>query len=99
MFSCYYFVTFYVLIEQDAVNRIRSLELETWHDLALLYISLSKWHDAEICLSKSKAIRTDSASRCHATGKLIIKINQLLFLSFHMTREYVCIYVQGYDPR
>ncbi|KAL1816790.1 hypothetical protein ACET3Z_019364 [Daucus carota] len=57
-------------LHEDAVNRIRSLELETWHDLALLYISLSKWHDAEICLSKSKAIRTDSASRCHATGVL-----------------------------
>ncbi|XP_041004685.1 protein NPGR2-like [Juglans microcarpa x Juglans regia] len=48
----------------------KSLEVEVWHDLAYLYISLSQWHDAEICLSKSKAICSYSASRCHATGVL-----------------------------
>ncbi|XP_057964695.1 protein NPGR2 isoform X2 [Malania oleifera] len=47
----------------------RSLELETWHDVAQIYISLLRWRDAEICLSKSKAINPLSASRCHATGK------------------------------
>ncbi|XP_048232942.1 protein NPGR2 isoform X2 [Ricinus communis] len=49
---------------------IRSLELEVWHDLASVYISLSQWHDAEICLSKSKAISSYSASRCHTAGAL-----------------------------
>lgn len=72
MLFSYYFITSYVLIEQDAVNRSRSLELATWHDLAFIYISLSKWHDAEICLSKSKAIKIDSASRWHATGMLTV---------------------------
>ncbi|KAK4273023.1 hypothetical protein QN277_021497 [Acacia crassicarpa] len=47
---------------------IQGLEMEIWHDLAFLYISQSKWHDAEACLSKSKAIKLYSASRCHATG-------------------------------
>ncbi|KAJ9176473.1 hypothetical protein P3X46_011782 [Hevea brasiliensis] len=51
-------------------NPTRSLELEVWHDLASVYISLSQWHDAEICLSKSKAISYYSASRCHTTGVL-----------------------------
>ncbi|CAI0434554.1 unnamed protein product, partial [Linum tenue] len=27
----------------------RQLELEVWHDLASLYISLSRWRDAEVC--------------------------------------------------
>ncbi|WOG94336.1 hypothetical protein DCAR_0313629 [Daucus carota subsp. sativus] len=57
-------------LHEDAANRSRSLELETWHDLAFVYIGLSKWRDAEICLSKSKAIKTYSASRWHATGAL-----------------------------
>ncbi|KAF4364838.1 hypothetical protein G4B88_025557 [Cannabis sativa] len=32
----------------------RGLEMETWHDLAKLYMSLSQWTDAEVCLSKSQ---------------------------------------------
>ncbi|KAF2294899.1 hypothetical protein GH714_026897 [Hevea brasiliensis] len=51
-------------------NLTRSLELEVWHDLASVYISLSQWRDAEICLSKSKAISYYSASRCLTTGVL-----------------------------
>lgn len=46
----------------------RSLELDTWHDLAYVYLSLSQWHDAEICLSKSQAISSYSAARYHAMG-------------------------------
>ncbi|XP_039020341.1 protein NPGR2-like [Hibiscus syriacus] len=46
----------------------RSFEQEIWHDLAYLYISLSRWQAAEICLSKSKAISSFSAVRNHATG-------------------------------
>ncbi|KAI3678789.1 hypothetical protein L6452_38092 [Arctium lappa] len=48
----------------------KDLELETWHDLAMVYISLSQWHDAEVCLSKSEAIDYYSSSRWHITGLL-----------------------------
>ncbi|KAG6571538.1 Protein NPGR2, partial [Cucurbita argyrosperma subsp. sororia] len=48
----------------------RRLKMEVWHDLALVYIRLLQWHDAEACLSKSKAICSHSASRCHITGML-----------------------------
>ncbi|KAL2506555.1 no pollen germination related 2 [Abeliophyllum distichum] len=49
-------------------NNDRSLEMETWHDLANVYTSLCQWRDAEICLSKSEAISSHSASRWHSTG-------------------------------
>ncbi|XP_039138318.1 protein NPGR2 isoform X2 [Dioscorea cayenensis subsp. rotundata] len=48
----------------------RSLEMETWQDLANVYMSMSQWRDAEICISKLTAISPQSASRWHATGKL-----------------------------
>ncbi|KAL0435563.1 UNVERIFIED_CONTAM: protein NPGR2 [Sesamum radiatum] len=51
-------------------SHIQNLELETWHDLASIYIKLSRWHDAELCLSKSEAISAFSASRWHAAGLL-----------------------------
>ncbi|KAK4586002.1 hypothetical protein RGQ29_023261 [Quercus rubra] len=51
-------------------NHDRSLEMETWHDLANVYTSLSQWRDAEVCLSKSQAINPYSASRWHSTGLL-----------------------------
>lgn len=49
-------------------NRDWQLELQTWHDLASIYISLSQWNDAEMCLSKAKTISPNSASRWHALG-------------------------------
>ncbi|KAI3951122.1 hypothetical protein MKW98_028526 [Papaver atlanticum] len=48
----------------------RNLEVEIWHDLAKVYISLSQWPDAEVCLSKSEAVAPYSASRWHTTGLL-----------------------------
>ncbi|KAF5736729.1 tetratricopeptide repeat protein 7B-like [Tripterygium wilfordii] len=48
----------------------RSLEMETWHDLSNVYISLSQLRDAEVCLLKSEAINPHSASRWHSTGLL-----------------------------
>ncbi|KAE7997864.1 hypothetical protein FH972_002462 [Carpinus fangiana] len=51
-------------------TQAKSSELEVWHDLAYVYISLSQWHDAEICLSKSEVICYYSADRSHATGIL-----------------------------
>jgi tetratricopeptide (TPR) repeat protein len=48
----------------------RSLELEIWHDLTYIYIRLSQWRDAEVCLSKSKSLCSYSATRWHATGVL-----------------------------
>nr|CAD1836141.1 unnamed protein product [Ananas comosus var. bracteatus] len=51
----------------------RSLEIETWYDLAHVYLSMSQWRDAEACLSKLKAISPYSALSCHATGQLYEK--------------------------
>ncbi|XP_058094752.1 protein NPGR2 isoform X2 [Magnolia sinica] len=51
-------------------NNDRSLEIETWHDLANVYTSMSQWRDAEVCLSKSRAISPHSASMWHTTGVL-----------------------------
>ncbi|KAK4405912.1 protein NPGR2 [Sesamum angolense] len=55
---------------KDKQNGSTNLEMETWHDLANVYTSLSQWRDAEICLSKSEAINPHSASRLHAAGLL-----------------------------
>ncbi|KAL8481090.1 hypothetical protein ACS0TY_027575 [Phlomoides rotata] len=55
---------------KDKQNKVASLEMETWHDLANVYTSLSQWRDAEICLSKSEAISPHSASRLHSAGLL-----------------------------
>ncbi|KAG8489678.1 hypothetical protein CXB51_017631 [Gossypium anomalum] len=57
-------------LHKDCGCYSRSFEQEIWHDLAYLYISLSRWQDAEICLSKSNAISSFSAVRNHATGVL-----------------------------
>ncbi|KAG4135341.1 hypothetical protein ERO13_D08G209600v2 [Gossypium hirsutum] len=57
-------------LHKDHRFSLTSFEQEIWHDLAYLYISLSQWRDAEICLSKSKAISSYSAVRFHATGVL-----------------------------
>ncbi|MBA0640778.1 hypothetical protein Goklo_023685, partial [Gossypium klotzschianum] len=57
-------------LHKDCGCYSRSFEQEIWHDLAYLYISLSRWQDAEICLSKSNAISSFSAVRNHATGLL-----------------------------
>ncbi|KAK8346906.1 hypothetical protein V6Z12_A07G247700 [Gossypium hirsutum] len=57
-------------LHKDCRCYSRSFEQEIWHDLAHLYISLSRWQDAEICLSKSNAISSFSAVRNHATGVL-----------------------------
>lgn len=53
---------------QENRNRIKNLELDTWLGLASIYIKLSRWHDAELCLSKSEGITAFSASRWHTTG-------------------------------
>ncbi|KAI4349363.1 hypothetical protein L6164_009956 [Bauhinia variegata] len=55
---------------KDSRDHARDLEAQIWHDLAYIYISLSRWHDAGVCLAKSKAIKLYSATRCHVTGKL-----------------------------
>ncbi|KAE8668799.1 Detected protein of unknown function [Hibiscus syriacus] len=63
---------------------VENFELEIWHDLAYLYISLSQYRDAEICLSKSKTINSYSAVRNHATdvSKLFSFHKTILFLYF-----------------
>ncbi|KAM0050914.1 putative tetratricopeptide-like helical domain superfamily, protein NPG1 [Helianthus debilis subsp. tardiflorus] len=51
-------------------KHLKSLEMETWHDLAMVYMKLSQWSDAEACLLKSESIYYYSASRLHITGLL-----------------------------
>ncbi|KAF8780537.1 hypothetical protein HU200_001670 [Digitaria exilis] len=48
----------------------KSLEMKTWYDLALLYLRMSQWKDAELCISKIKVISPCSPLASHATGKL-----------------------------
>ncbi|KAF3674000.1 putative tetratricopeptide repeat protein 7A-like isoform X2 [Capsicum annuum] len=48
----------------------RTLELETWLDLASIYIKLSMWRDAEKCLSKTEAVSSYSACRLYTAGLL-----------------------------
>lgn len=48
----------------------RKLEMGAWYDLANAYISMSHWRDAEVCISKLKAISPYSALGWHATGQL-----------------------------
>ena len=50
----------------------KSLEIKTWYDLALLYLRMSQWKDAELCISKIKAISPYSPLACHATGDVSI---------------------------
>lgn len=75
-------INFFSIFFQKTGNEDRSLEMETWHDLANVYTSLSQWHDAEVCLSKSKAINTYSASRWHATGTILLYLRILLILFY-----------------
>ena len=42
--------------------------MQTWHDLAIVYMKLSQWHDSEACLLKSETITYYSAPRLHITG-------------------------------
>ncbi|KAK4344736.1 hypothetical protein RND71_034912 [Anisodus tanguticus] len=51
-------------------DHCRTLELETWLDLASIYIKLSQWRDAEKCLSKTEAISSYSACRLYTAGLL-----------------------------
>lgn len=51
-------------------DHCRTLELETWLDLASIYIKLSQWRDAEKCLSKTEAISPYSACRLYTAGLL-----------------------------
>lgn len=63
------------------------MEMEAWHDLANVYISLSQWRDAELCLSKSKAISPFSATRWYSTGTRILRLclADKLFLMFDVS--------------
>ncbi|KAK8969418.1 hypothetical protein KSP40_PGU017935 [Platanthera guangdongensis] len=48
----------------------KKLEIGTWYDLANAYTSMSHWSDAEVCISKLKAISPFSALGWHAAGQL-----------------------------
>lgn len=69
------------VLSQNRVYIDRSLEMETWHDLADVYTRLSQWRDAEVCLLKSKVINPHSASRWHSTGTLYFLHYSCLLMS------------------
>ncbi|KAH9304651.1 hypothetical protein KI387_009055 [Taxus chinensis] len=48
----------------------RALELEAWHDLAYVYISLGQLQDGDLCLDRAKSIKLHSSISWHARGKL-----------------------------
>uniref|UniRef100_A0ACD5WVZ3 Uncharacterized protein n=1 Tax=Avena sativa TaxID=4498 RepID=A0ACD5WVZ3_AVESA len=58
-----------ILVLQGPKDDI-SMETETWYGLALLYLSMSQWRDAELCIAKIKAINAYSPLAYHATGNL-----------------------------
>lgn len=66
---------------QSKGNRDRRLEMEIWHDLANVYVALSQWQDAEVCLAKSEAINPYSAPRWHTTGILLIFCFMIITIS------------------
>ncbi|CAF2004414.1 unnamed protein product, partial [Brassica napus] len=71
------------------VEGLRSLELVTWHDLALIYINLSQWRDAETCLSRSKKLLT-------LTWILILVFeNDGIFLQTRCIRKEGCFIISG----
>lgn len=69
------YLSFYFF--QKMGRRYRILEMETWHDLANIYTMLSQWRDAEVCLSKSKAITQYSASGWHSEGTNLIWLSHV----------------------
>ena len=46
----------------------KGLETETWYDLALLYLGMAQWRDAEVCVLKIRSISPYSALAWHTTG-------------------------------
>ncbi|MBA0733193.1 hypothetical protein Gogos_017229, partial [Gossypium gossypioides] len=70
-------------LHKDCGCYSRSFEQEIWHDLAYLSISLSRWQDAEICLSKSNAVSSFSAVRNHATGKVFRSLIYVIIVVLH----------------
>ncbi|CAN1270304.1 Protein NPGR2 [Linum perenne] len=55
------------LCQTDGINA-RQLELEVWHDLASLYVSLSRWRDAEVCTLYEKKGLLKEALTTFITG-------------------------------
>lgn len=61
----------YITVWPQGGKQDRSLEIETWYDLANVYISMLQWKDAEECISKLKTISPYSALGWHATGTIM----------------------------
>ncbi|XP_023540899.1 protein NPGR2-like [Cucurbita pepo subsp. pepo] len=77
------------MLSKDVRTSDRSLEIETWNDLANIYTSLSQWRDAEICLSKLQAINPYSAAKWYSRG--------LLYESKGLPRDALQAYNKGLD--
>lgn len=52
----------------------RNLAIAAWQDLAMIYVKLGSWSDAEICAEQAKSIEFYSASSWHTTGKTQIHV-------------------------
>ncbi|KAL6013041.1 hypothetical protein ACLOJK_003531 [Asimina triloba] len=48
------------------VKAAEKLEMESWEDLAKIYMELRSWPDAKVCLNKAKAIQFYSPNTWHA---------------------------------
>ncbi|KAI3465257.1 hypothetical protein Pfo_021920 [Paulownia fortunei] len=57
-------------INTNEVQAERTLELESWLDLAGLYSDHELWLDSDICIKKAKATKFYSPRAWHATGRL-----------------------------
>ena len=62
-------------------RQTQDAEMEVWVDLAKVYVGMSRWVDADFCLSKSRAIKAPSALFWHATGTSEQQSNTHLFFS------------------
>lgn len=47
-------------------------EIDVWHDLEELYISLSGWKDAQVCLQRAREFDEYSVETLHMEGKSTI---------------------------
>jgi ATP-dependent RNA helicase DHX36 len=60
------------------------LEIETWYDLALLYLGMAQWRDAEVCVLKIRSISPCSALAWHATGDSCSFLIAAFFILFSL---------------
>lgn len=55
----------------DEAQVVRRLEVESWLDLAKIYLDIESWHDAEICIGKAKKIKVFMPRSWHIKGTML----------------------------